>query len=225
MSLIANPYYTRPEVSNSTLTEIEKYWLPQAYIIDLKAVFRFGSLVDALITEPTIVDYFRLTVGDEQYTQDEFAQADQMKKAFYADSLCAALAKQSEMQKVTIRPNFPINYNKLRFCLDMRCRWDFFCKNIDLSGDLKSTACTTQKAFEESIRHYSYDRQAALYMDLEGKNNFMFIGISKVNMKVFRVPVKRDSELFRQGRAKYEDLAFKWITLYGDLSKVERIAA
>lgn len=48
---------------------------------DKEAAFRFGSLVDAIITEPARVDYYRLTVDDEQYTEDEFRHAQEMQKA------------------------------------------------------------------------------------------------------------------------------------------------
>jgi len=51
-------------------------------------------------------------------------------------------------------------------------------------------------------------------MDLENRNNDILIFISKVNFKIFKVPVKRDSEIYREGKAKYQELAFKWWTLF-----------
>ena len=217
MSIIKDPYYDRPEVSNSTLGELEKYWMPQAYIIDLEAAYRFGSLLDAMITEPAQVDYFKQTVGGIQFSKEEFEKAEKMKKVFFADPFCKSLAAQCELQKVTIKHNWPINYGSFQFNLDMRCKWDFFAPRIDLSADLKTTSCTTQKQFEDSIFHYSYDRQAALYMDLENKSNFIFIGISKINFKIFKVIVKRDSPIYKSGREKYEELAFRFWYLFGDI--------
>lgn len=213
-------YYDRPEVSNSVLSELEKYWMPQTFIIDLEAAFRFGSLLDAMITEPMTVDYFKLKVAGIQYEKAEFEKAEAMKKAFFADPFCKSLAAQCEMQMVTIKPDFPIDYNGFKFSLDMRCKWDFFAPRIDLSGDLKSTASTTQKQFEQCIFHYNYDRQAALYMDLENKSNFIFIGISKVApFKIFKVPVKRGDAIYNSGKAKYQELAFKYWYLFGDLKQ------
>ena len=55
-------------------------------------------------------------------------------------------------------------------------------------------------------------------MDLEGRSNDILIFISKKNYKIFKVPIKRDSELFRQGKAKYQELAFKWWYLFGKIS-------
>ena len=217
MSIIVDPYYSRPEVSNSELSWLEKYWLPQNIVIDLEAAYRFGSLLDAMITEPDQVNYFNLTVGGVQFDKAEFDKAANMRKAFFADPFCKGLAAQCEMQKVTVKHNWPIEYCGFEFNMDVRCKWDFFRPDIDLSGDLKSTACTSQKQFEQSIFHFNYDRQAAFYMDMENKSNFMFIGVSKAEPhKIFKVPVKRGGELYNSGKAKYQELAFRYWYLFGD---------
>lgn len=217
MSIIKDPYYDRPEVSNSSLGELEKYWMPQAYIIDLEAAYRFGNILDAMITEEAEVDYFRYTIGGVKIDKAEFDKARNMKKIFMQDPFCKKFASQCLMQKVTVKHDWPIQYGSFEFKMDMRCKWDFFAPNIDLSGDLKTTSCTTQRQFEESIYHYSYDRQAALYMDLENKSNFIFIGISKINFKIFKVVVKRDGIIYNSGKAKYQELAFRYWYLFGDL--------
>lgn len=220
MSIIKDPYYSRPEVSNSDLGALEKYWQPQSFIIDLEAAFRFGSLLDAMITEPEMVDHFKLQVAGIQFQKEEWEKAIKMKKVFFADPFCKMLAAQCELQKVSVKEKFEITYQGFRFWMAMRAKWDFFAPKIDLSGDLKSTASTTQKQFEESIFHYNYDRQAALYMDLENKSNFIFIGISKTNFKIFKVPVKRGGEIYNSGKAKYQELAFRYWYLFGDLNQL-----
>lgn len=220
MSIIIDPYYSRQEVSNSALSELEKYWLPQQLVIDLEAAYRFGSLLDAMITEPDKVNYFNRTVDGTLFNQDDFYKATEMKRIFFRDPFCKALAAQSDMQKVTVIHDWPIDYNGFVFELDVRCKWDFFRSDIDLGADLKSTACTSQKQFEQSIHHFSYDRQAAWYMDLGQKNNFMFIGISKTAPhKIFKVPVRRGDNIYKSGRAKYEELAFRYWYLFGNLKK------
>ena len=222
MSIIKDPYYSRPEVSNSELGWLDKYFLPPAVVIDLEAAYRFGSLLDAMITEPEQVNYYKMTVGGEQFSKDEFEKAAAMKKVFFSDPFCRSLAAQCEMQKVSVTHDFPVEYNGFRFSMDVRCKWDFFAPRIDLSGDLKTTACTTQKQFEASIHHYNYDRQAAFYMDIENKSNFIFIGISKVAPhKIFKVPVKRGGSLYNSGKEKYQQLAFKYWYLFGDIKMNE----
>ena len=81
MSHNPDTYYSRSEVSNSDLTELKNILHPRMQFGDKEAAFRFGSLVDAIITEPARVDYYRLTVDDEQYTEDEFRHAQEMQKA------------------------------------------------------------------------------------------------------------------------------------------------
>ncbi|MBK7885519.1 MAG: PD-(D/E)XK nuclease-like domain-containing protein [Chitinophagaceae bacterium] len=214
-------YRSFPAVSKSDLTWLEEYWLPQHIIIDLRKAYANGTLIDAMITEPEKVDYFKLSVQGEdyQYNADEFAAAKEMKKAFYKDPFCAAFVKQCKFQHISYQPNFKVNYEGFEFTVPAKCKWDLFRPDIDLSGDIKSTACTTQKQVEEVVRHFAYDRSRAWYMDLENRSNDILIFISKVNFKVFKVPVKRDSSIYRDGKTKYQEIAFKWWYLFSDLTK------
>ncbi|MBK7885167.1 MAG: PD-(D/E)XK nuclease-like domain-containing protein [Chitinophagaceae bacterium] len=222
MQIITDTNYRAfPAVSNSDLTWLEEYWLPQHIIIDLRKAYANGTLIDAMITEPEKVDYFKLSVQGEdyQYNADEFAAAKEMKKAFYKDPFCAAFVKQCKFQHISYQPNFKVNYEGFEFTVPAKCKWDLFRPDIDLSGDIKSTACTTQKQVEEVVRHFAYDRSRAWYMDLENRSNDILIFISKVNFKVFKVPVKRDSSIYRDGKTKYQEIAFKWWYLFSDLTK------
>lgn len=213
-----DPYYFRNEVSNSDLSWLKKYWEPQQYVIDLQKAFKFGTLIDCMITEPHKVNYYKLTCAGDQYEQSDFDKAISMKKAFYLDPFCSQMVKMCTFQKVTIVPNFEIQFNsKFAFKMDARCRWDLFCEKIDMGGDIKSTACTSQKQFEEAVRHFDYDRSRAWYMDLAGRNNDILIGISKVNFKIFKVPIKRNDSIYKAGFEKYKELAFRYWYLFGNL--------
>ena len=74
-------YYLRSEVSNSDLTALKELLHPRLQFGSRDEAFRFGNLVDAVITEPSRVNYFRFTVDDTQYTEDEFRHAIEMQKA------------------------------------------------------------------------------------------------------------------------------------------------
>lgn len=211
-----DPYYGRPEVSNSDLSWLKKYWQPENIVYDLEKAYRFGTLIDCMITEPEKVNYFNHTCADYVYTEEEFGRAEDMKRAFYKDPLCASMARQASCQKVSVRPSFKIDMQGFFFTLPVRCKWDLFIEEYDLSGDIKSTTATTQKQFEEVVRHFDYDRQRAWYMDIEDRGNDILIGISKVNNKIFKVPIKRGGELYLSGKAKYTDLAFRWWYLFAD---------
>lgn len=215
MLYVRDPYYDRPEVSNSDLTDLDKLLSNRVDEYDPTEAYAFGALLDCSITEPEKVDYYKLTCAGYQHTRQDFELAEAMKKAFYRDPFCKIMAENSEFQKVGIYPGFPIEFDGYEFTLDVRCKFDLYAKpKLKMSGDIKSTTSTTEKQFRAAIEHFNYDRQAAWYMDIEDIGHNMIIGISKVNKQVFKVPVDRNSDLYKSGRAKYRDLAFKYWTLF-----------
>ena len=209
-----DPYFGRNEVSNSDLTWLKNYYQPEMDEVVKEKAYRFGSLLDAIITEPFKVDYFKKKVEDVQYTDEEFEKAEQMRKSFLNDPVAKNILSQSDMQKVMIvNRNFTYE-DDMNFKLDVRCKWDLWMQNLGWGGDLKSTTATTQKQFEEAVRYFDYDRQRAWYMDIAGSNQDVLIGVSKVNFKVFKVPIRRDDDLYKSGFRKYNELAFKWWALF-----------
>ena len=209
-----DPYFGRNEVSNSDLTWLKNYYQPEMDEVVKEKAYRFGSLLDAIITEPFKVDYFKKKVEDVQYTDEEFEKAEQMRKSFLNDPFAKNILSQSDMQKVMIvNRNFTYE-DDMNFKLDVRCKWDLWMQNLGWGGDLKSTTATTQKQFEEAVRYFDYDRQRAWYMDIAGSNQDVLIGVSKVNFKVFKVPIRRDDDLYKSGFRKYNELAFKWWALF-----------
>ena len=214
-------YRSFPAVSNSDLSWLEKYWMPAQQYIDLQKAYANGTLIDAMITEPEKVNFFKLTVEGEtyNYSKEEFECAKEMKKAFYKDPFCSQFVKQCKFQHISYNPSFDINYEGFEFTLPVKCKWDLFRPDIDLSGDIKSTACTTQKQVEEALRYFAYDRSRAWYMDLENRNNDILIFISKVNYKIFKVPIKRNDSIYTDGKKKYQELAFRYWYLFGDIKK------
>jgi hypothetical protein len=217
-----DPYYFRSEISNSDLSWLQKYWQPEDVICDLEKAYRFGTLIDCMITEQHKINYFKLTCGGYQYLKDEFERAEEMKKSFYRDQLCASMMKLVETQKIMSIPSQLIQFEGLSFTLPVRCKWDLWFSRTLWGADIKSTACTTQKQFEEACRYFDYDRQRAWYMDIAGSDQDMLIGISKINFKIFKVPIKRGDDFFESGRQKYQELAFKWWYLFQDLDAIEK---
>lgn len=206
-------YFNRSEVSNSDLGALEKYFMPKEQVGDIEAAYRFGTLVDAIITEPEKVNYFKLTVDDVQYTKEEFDKAKEMMKAFMRDPMCDSLLKQASFQSV-MNTVMEMEYQGVPFSLSVRCKWDLWMDRLKWGGDIKSTAATSQKQFEDALEYFNYDRQRAWYMDIAKSNRDMLIGISKVNFKIFKVPIARGSEIYRRGKDKYEQLAFKHWCLF-----------
>jgi hypothetical protein len=76
-------------------------------------------------------------------------------------------------------------------------------------ADLKTTSAATQEEFEEACRLYEYYRQAAFYIDGGNAAKFTIIGVSKRNLKVFKVELTPNHKLVREGRRNYKMLLKK----------------
>lgn len=209
----ADTYFQRSEVSNSDLSELNKYLMNKEQLYDIEQAYRFGNLIDAMITEPHRCDHLNFRVDEEQFNFHEWGTAKKMLQAFRADPFCMNLLSQSTGQNVKDK-YMPMEYEGFNFVLPVRCKYDLWMELMKWGSDIKSTAATTQKQFEAAIQYFDYDRQRAFYMDISGADKDMLIGISKINFKIFKVPITRESDLYKKGREKYLDLAFKYYCLF-----------
>lgn len=210
----SDTYYSRSEVSNSDLTELKNILHPRMQFGDKEAAFRFGSLVDAIITEPSRVDYYRLTVDDEQYSEDEFKHAQEMKKALRMearnDAFLAKVLEYADTQQFMVNKAQQFSYCDFPFTLDTRCKWDWWLKAAHFGGDLKTTFASSQQQFEEAVDFFDWDRSRAWYMDIAHSDRDFIYAISKKNCKVFKKFITRGDEIYTRGREKYEELAFQY---------------
>lgn len=207
-------YYSRPEVSNSDLTELKNLLYPRTQYGDKERAFKFGSLLDAMITEPDRVRYDKRMVDDVVYSGEDWALAEEMKKSLrreaHRDPFLKYVLENAETQKTSIRKDQEFEYGDFKYSLDTRCKWDWWLPAMNFGGDLKSTAAATEKQFLESVDFFDWDRSRAWYMDIQGSDQDFIYAISKKNCKVFKLMIKRDSDIYRSGREKYEELAFRW---------------
>lgn len=185
---------------------------PRLQFGNREEAFRFGNLVDAIITEPARVNYYRFTVDDTQYTEDEFRHAQEMYKSLRAaarnDRFLEHVLKKAETQKFMVNKGQEFEYCGFPFHLDTRCKWDWWLGIF--GGDLKTTAATSQKEFEEMIDFFDWDRSRAWYMDIANSDFDFIYAISKKNSKVFKKQINRGDAVYEAGREKYEELAFQW---------------
>ena len=208
-------YYNRTEVSNSDLTALKEMLHPRAIPGDREAAFRFGSLVDAIVTEPQRVNYYRNMVDDVIYSDDEMRHAIEMHKALLheakRDSFLALVLAHSDTQRCMINQQQSFTYCGFTFRLDTRCKWDWWLGSF--GGDLKTTAAATQAEFDAALDHFDWDRSRAWYMDIARSDRDFIYAISKKNNRVFKHFITRDDAVYQRGREKYEELAFQYWTL------------
>ena len=209
-----DPYYSRTEVSNSDLTALKDLLHPRPHYGDREAAFRFGSLVDAIITEPSRVNYYQLTVDDVQYTDAEFRHAREMHAALRAESMHDGFLKyvlqNALTQKVDYRNGQSFNYGGFDFQLDTRCKWDWWLPVFNCGGDLKTTFASSKKEFDEALDFFDWDRSRAWYMDIVHSDQDFIYAISKKNNRIFKRFIRRGDAVYRRGREKYEELAFQY---------------
>lgn len=207
-------YYNRTEVSNSDLTALKNALHPGLSFGDREAAFRFGTLVDAIITEPERVNYYALTVDDVPYTSEEFAHAQEMYKALKRearhDLFLAHVLENAGTQQVSVVHGKQFEYGEFPFTLDVRCKWDWFLPVPNFGGDLKTTFASSQKEFDDAIDFFDWDRSRAWYMDIVGSNKDFIYAISKKNNLVFKKFINRGDDTYKRGREKYEELAFQY---------------
>lgn len=184
----------------------------------MQAIFDFGSLVDCMLLEPENVLYSEkkliIPSGGEVVFEDAVWQrAIAMRDSGRSDRLLSMYIKAMQAQ-ITLKVDFfSVNYMGTEFTIPARCKYDLCSLPMKIGADLKTTSCTSLKAFKDMISLMDYDRQAAWYMDLGKLDNFMFIGISKVPNKkgkheVFHVAFDRDSDIYKSGLAKYQRLSY-----------------
>lgn len=208
-----DPYYNRYEISNSDLNELWKYFHGPEYESEPAEAYKFGNLIDCMITEPEKINYLNYTCNGEQYTKDQFDKAYKMLVAVRKDSFANYLISQSVGQKVIAR-SIEMKYGEFPFTVNCRCKYDLFSDKLGWGGDIKSTSATTQQQFIDACWHFGYHRQRAFYMDLSGAPKDIIIGISKINFQVFKFPIDRSSTFYKAGKEQYTDLAFKWWVLF-----------
>ena len=187
-------YYSRKEVSNSDLSWLKKQLYP-AFMPDPTEAYKFGNLIDAMLTESGRVNYLKRTCDSDQFTLEEFAHAMEMKRAFLRDDTAKMMIHNADTQKI-MSTRMKLNYNGIDFELNTRCKWDIWREDLKWGGDIKSTTATTQKQFEAAVNYFDYDRQRAWYMDIAGSKQDILIAISKINYKIFIVSINRDSGLY-----------------------------
>ena len=208
-------YYTRSEVSNSDLTSLKQLLHPILFDEEVRQrAFRFGSLVDAMITESSRVNHYTLTVDDEQYSGEEFLHATEMYRSLRSearhDQFLARVLEQAETQRYMVNTAQQFEYGGFDFTLDTRCKWDWWLADYGFGGDLKTTAASTQKEFDDCIDFFDWDRSRAWYMDIAHSNRDFIYAISKKNCNIFKHFINRGDATYNRGREKYEELAFQY---------------
>lgn len=209
-----DPYYSRREVSNSDLTALKELLHPRPIMGDRETAFRFGSIVDAIITEPARVDFLHMTIDGAPVIEEEFLKAREMQRALRAearkDKFLAYVLEHADTQKYMVNHGQVFANGGFEFTLDTRCKWDWWLPAMHIGGDLKTTSARSQSEFNNALDTFDWDRSRAWYMDIAKSDKDFIYAISKHNFRVFKHFINRNDDTYMRGYDKYSDLAFKY---------------
>ena len=138
--------------------------------------------------EPERVRYDKRMVDDEVYSGEDWTLAEEMKKSLWCevrnDGFLKYVLENASCQKFSVNQGQLFEYGGFKYRLDTRCKWDWFLDQMGFGGDLKSTAASSQKEFDEAFDFFDWDRSRAWYMDIVGSQRDFIYAISKKNCEV-----------------------------------------
>lgn len=213
-----NYYHNRKYISNSDLGELRRLMRGEPSL-DRKKYFGFGNLVDAMLSEPKLLTphllMFKDHKGEQTFTQEEWDKAEEIVHEARKDPWVQH-ALQGELQAESYVEEHEFEWQGIRETLPMRCKYDSLMSMDAMAADFKTTIAANMQGLKNSLERFDNDRQAALYMDLNNLNRFIFIGLGKTRSRstkrypIIHFVVKRGDDFYRQGLAKYTYLAYRY---------------
>lgn len=210
-------YFARPEVSNSDMLSLRRaiYGIDDPYSANGQAL-QFGSLVDAMLTTPHLVDHERRYLNDNgviiMFNEQDFALALRLYKLCEKDPVIMAFVRGGVGQHEFYR-TLQFEFEGYTYSQRCRCKFDTIKKEIETGADYKTTACTSLKSFKASIEFFGYDQQGSFYMDLARTNRHWIIAISKKTGEIFKYVIERGDAAYLRGREKYSYWLYRWMML------------
>ena len=205
-------YYDHPSCSNSALSALKRELSAQDQY-EYKEALAVGTLVDAMLTDPTAIDLILRTVNGKPYTEEQWKIACRCRDAFNANYVCRSILQGSELQ-VEIYSDMEFEWEGLTFTLPFKSKLDGLKRTVRMAWDLKSTAAKSQAEFEAYVDRLDYDRSAAVYMRMADCDRFLIIGVSKQkNPQIYFVVVERGDWWHMSGENKLIGLAYQYYML------------
>lgn len=218
--LTTEEYFSLPYASNSGIKEASKLMAGRdvGYDPGSRALI-FGSALDALLTDPTLMDSLILEEGEKKLLFPMLRSVNN-NNIFNVllrpeDDTVPVKKRTRTTQAVWVESHLPIQFDGMEVTIPAKCKYDYWNQKLYFGGDLKTTEARDQANFESAAKWFGYNQQAAWYMDITQSDRFIIIGVSKWNFKTFMITFKRDDEGYLEGKRKYTQCASEWWKLYG----------
>ena len=154
----------KPHISNSLMSDVKRIVLGQQLFSGGERFLYFGSELHRSILEP------ETAMDDFHFTDDERLLLDDMYQQGAAHEGIQKALKCAKTERILFAD---IEGVRVKVILDIHNEIKHF------GADLKSTSCTTEKAFLKTCTKYGYWRQAYIYMSVAKLKSFKFFAMSK----------------------------------------------
>ena len=190
-------YFEHPFLSNSDLKKLkQQLGMLREPPENLQAIFEFGSLFHGTILEPHIVT-------DAQRRSDDYPLAKAMAETFWRDELCRYFIMAKDFHR---EHEFYDTLEVAGMQMKAKCKADGYRSKMKFFLELKSTACESQKAFEQAMLDLDYDQACAHYMLTSKCDVALIVGISKRKPeRLFKRIVKKHDDWYLGGEQKLID--------------------
>ena len=179
-------YFDHPYLSNSDLKKLkQQLGMLREPPENLQDIFEFGSLFHAAILEPH-------TVTENQKTLEGYKLATKMAATLWQDELCRNFVMAPDFKR---EHEFYDTLEVSGMQMKAKCKADGYRSKMKFFLELKSTACESQKSFEQAMLDLDYDQACAHYMLTSKCDVALIVGISK----------RKPERLFKRIVKKYDD--------------------
>lgn len=184
-------YRTLNRYANSDLSEFRNLIFDHTVKPSGKAQ-QFGQLFHAWLLEDA---------APTDVTPTQFNQLRQMREAVLRNKFTCSVLESALTEHVQL-------WDDAQTGLPCKAQTDVWVPESRLLVDLKTTRATTYREFLQSCEQYSYDRQAAYYLDgTPDATRFVFLGVQKkAPFAVFYFEASACRGCVEGGRKKYQRL-------------------
>lgn len=191
--LTNDEYRALPRISNSDLSYFERSLFAKDQVKFSKSALEFGTGIHEQILEPHLQNELHESVNKELF--------DRVLQSSLKNEYLSWLINHEQTKKEQV-----VLWEHEGLLLKSKLDIVF---NLDVL-DLKTTACSSEKAFRESCTEYKYHRQGAFYLDSIGAKTFTFIAISKTRKKDNVFVYEAPKQMIERGRKEYTALLREW---------------
>jgi hypothetical protein len=192
-----DPYRNLAAYSNSRLGAIANQ-LQNRTELPSRSVFVTGTALHELLLQPETVADAR----DYYLSPTKLELVYRMRDELLNSGVMDAIVEGAEIESV-------VTWTDPGTGLPCKGKLDAIIENTQEGYkrvyDIKTTSCTTQETFEDSLLRYDYYRQAAFYLDGAAGTEYIIIGISKRDpYHIFEVFLYPDSPQVLAARTRYQ---------------------